>query len=245
MRAARRGLLALGLALPAIGRAAAATRFIPGDGPRRGPAAAPGAIVWLHGGYREGEPPEPPVFLRHLAASGWDLFRQLRPPFTQADPLAPAGAELATATAGLRRDGYRQVALVGESRGAFVGLVALAAPRLADSALFIAPAAHGPRPERRAQAMQDFAAALGGMAPDALRRAGIVQFRDDPYDPDPAARRDLFLAALRARGVPGFALFHPAAPDGHGGMNDPGFDPLFGACLCRFLDLGAPAEAYG
>ncbi len=231
----RRALLAVPLV--AAGRAAAAAAdYAPRPDPRArhaGPAAAAGALVWLHAYHREGPPPDPPPCLDRLTAAGWDLWRQDRPP--RADPLEPAAAALVPGTAGLRAAGYRAVILAGESRGAFVALTALCAPGLADAALFLAPAAHGTRVERRAAALADFRAALEAMAPDALRRAALVLFRDDPYDPDPTARASLFRAAMAAHAVPALLIDRPEAPTGHGGAWDPAFDARFGPRLAGFL----------
>lgn len=243
-RALLAGLLAAAvLARPGrAGAAEGALRPDPAGAPHRGAAAAAGALVWLHAYHREGDPPPPPPGILAMAGmAGWDLWRQDRP--ARIDPLAPAAASLAVGTAGLRRAGYRQVVLAGESRGAFVALVALRAAGLADAALFLAPAAHGTRPERRAEALADFRAALAAMAPDALRRAALVLFRDDPYDPDTAARAAAFAAAMAARGVPALVVDRPDAPVGHGGAWDPDFAPRFAPCLAGFLAGTAGAAA--
>ncbi|HYZ34631.1 MAG TPA: hypothetical protein VE684_20405 [Crenalkalicoccus sp.] len=232
----RRAVLLAALATPALAAQRALVfhpaRVVTG----RAAAAAPGALVWLHGGYREGDPPATPAFLHRLTDAGWDLYRQERPPFGE-DPLQPAAEGLAKATAELAAAGYRQVAVAGESRGAFVILVALSHPRLADAALLLAPAAHGPRPERRPLALAEYRRALEVMAPDAVRRMALVQFEGDPYDPDPPARREAFQAAMDTRHLDALALYHPQAPTGHGGTNDEEFDARWGACLTRFLDL--------
>jgi pimeloyl-ACP methyl ester carboxylesterase len=237
------------LALPGLlagGRAAAADLALRADpaAPQRGPVRALGAVVWLHAYYREGTPPDPLPCLAPLAAAGWDCWRQDRA--ATIDPLGPAAAALAAGTAGLRARGYRQVVLVGESRGGFVALSALAAPGLADAAVLVAPAAHGTRPERRDAALSDYRAALAAMAPDALRRAALVLFRDDPYDPAPGERAAAFRAAMDQRGIPALVIDRPAAPVGHGGGWDPAFETRFGACLRAFVTgSGAAACAPG
>jgi pimeloyl-ACP methyl ester carboxylesterase len=132
------------------------------------------------------------------------------------------------------------VALVGESRGAFIALVALRQPGLADAVVLAVPAAHGTRPERRAQALADFAQALEVASPTAAQRLGLVLFREDAWDPDPAARAALFRDAVARLGVAGLVVDRPEAPLGHGGLQAEAFDPLFGACLARFVDLETP-----
>lgn len=217
-------------------------------------AAATGAVVWLHPHYTEGPPPEAPPFTARLAAAGWDLWRHDRGPGGTlpppgADPTAPtgplgAGVEaLAAGTAALRARGYRRVVLVGESRGAFIMLAALRVPGLADGLLIAAPAAHGRRPERRAQALADFAAALDRASPQAASRIALALFDDDPWDPDPAARAALFRAAMARLGIAAVVIDRPAEPIGHGGVQDPAFDTIFGACLLRLFDAEAAPPA--
>ncbi len=212
--------------------------------PLRGPAAAPGALVWAHPYYVDGDPPPALPFLGRLTGpAGWDLWRLDRAP--RRDPLEPAVAALAEGTAALRASGYGQVVVVGESRGAFIGVMALRQPRLADALLALAPAAHGTRPERRAQALADWRAALAAMAPDAVRRAGLVLFTGDPYDPDPPARAEAFAEAMRAHAVPALLIDRPEAPTGHGGAWDPGFDARFGACITAWLASAAGGSCAG
>ena len=238
--------LLLALLAPAARAAAAPPRegraLRPGPGLRPAHAArAAGALVWAHAHYTDGPPPEPPPFTARLTTAGWDLWRLDR--IGARDPLEPGAAALAEGTAALRAEGYRQVAVVGESRGAFIALAALGTPRLADAMLLLAPAAHGTSPARKPQALADFQAALAAAAPDALRRAALVLFADDPFDPDPVARGASFLAAMRARGITALLLDRPAALHGHGAARDPLFDPLFGARLAGFLDGSGPVTA--
>lgn len=249
LRRRRLILAAPGLALPALaGPARAAGPLRPDAGVAlRGPGGAAGALVWVHPHYTEGEPPEAPPFLARMtggdgAAPGWDLWRhdRRRP---GPDPLLPGAEALAAGTRALRAEGYRQVVLVGESRGAFIILVALRFPQLADAALALAPAAHGRRPERRPEALAAFREAMAAAAPDAVRRAGLVLFQDDPYDPDTAARAEAFATAMRRLGIAALLLDRPAEPTGHGGTSDPEFDPRYGACLTGFLAGTAPASA--
>jgi pimeloyl-ACP methyl ester carboxylesterase len=237
----RRLMLALpGLLMPAATRAeeaplreGRALRPAPGLHPG-GAARAAGALVWAHAHYTEGSPPEPPPFTARLTTAGWDLWRLDR--IGGRDPLEPGAVALAEGTAALRAEGYRQVVVVGESRGAFIALAALRTPKLADAMLLLAPAAHGTSPARKPQALAAFQAALAAAAPGAVRRAALVLFADDPYDPDPVARGAGFMAAMRADGITPLLLDRPAEPRGHGGARDPEFDARFGARLAGFLD---------
>lgn len=241
----RRAALLLALLLPMAAVAEQAGPLVTEAGvvPRDG--AASGAVVWLHPHYTEGPPPEAPAFMARLAARGWDGWRYDRPPggaVPPASPLASGVEELAAGTAALRARGYRRVVLVGESRGAFLVLAALRMPGLADAAALAAPAAHGRRAERRPQALADFAAALDRASPDALRRLALLLFENDGWDPDPAARAGLFQAAVARLGWESLLIDRPPAPTGHGGVQEPEFDAIFGACLADFLEGRGPCR---
>jgi hypothetical protein len=235
---ARRALPAL--LLPALARAEGGRVMRPGAPPLRGPGRAAGALVWAHQHYWDGPPPAPPPFLDRLLGRGWDLWRLDRP--AEATTITPAldplegGAEvLAAGTARLRSEGYRRIAVVGESRGAFIVLVALRHAPLAEAMLLMAPAAHGPRPERRPLALSAFREACAAAAPGTVRRGGLVLFADDPYDPDPAARAAAFAECMARCGAEALVIDRPPAPTGHGAARDPAFDALFGTRLAAFL----------
>ena len=239
VRRAARALLCVLVGMPA----AAATELPREAGPlrpdsafpRHDPSAAAGALVWLHPSFATGEPPAAPPFAARLMAAGWDLWRFDRT--RGRDPVEAGAATLAEGTAALREAGYRRVAVLGESRGAFIALAALERPGLADTLLALAPAAHGTRPERRAQAMAAFLQPLGpAMAAHPVGRAGLVLFADDPYDPDPPARAAAFRTAMKEHGIPALLLLHPPEPRGHGAAAAPEMDARFGACLAAFLD---------
>ncbi len=198
----------------------------------RGPGRAAGALVWAHAHYTEGPPPAPPPFAARLA--DLDLWRLDR--IGTRDPLEAGAAALAEGSARLRAEGYRQVVILGESRGAFIALLALATPRLAEAMLLLAPAAHGTNPARRPEGLAAFRAALDAMAPDALGRGGLALFREDPYDPDPAARAAIFRDAMRRRAAEALVIDRPEAAVGHGAARDPEFDARFGARIAGFLD---------
>lgn len=233
----RLGLILLLLATPTLAQMAGPLRPDPALTPR-GPAAAEGALVWLHPHYTEGPPPAAPLWTARLTEAGWDLWRLDRRP--GADPLLPGAEALAAGTAALRAQGYRRILVTGESRGSFIALVALRHPGLADGMLIAAPAAHGTRPERRPQALADYAAALEAAVPSAAPRLALALFRDDAWDPDPEARAALFRSAVTRLGATGLLIDRPAAPQGHGGVQDPAFDARFGDCVVRFLTGAAP-----
>ena len=207
-----------------------------------GPDAARGVLVWLHGSYdtdAQPTPPAEPAWVTRMAKRGYDIWRFDRTPGQ--DPLVPGGEALVRGITGLRRGGYRRVIVAGDSRGAFIALAALAHPELVDALAAISPAAHGTRPERRPQAMSDFRdrmdAAAGPM------RFAMVQFQDDPFDPDADGRAALARAAAVRAGLLLLLIDRPPAPRGHEGEYEPDFDAIFGQCLAQFLDgAGGPAQ---
>ncbi len=211
--------------------------------PPAGPAHATGAVVWLHGGVSPGEftgPEYPdgqpaPDWLGRLAAQGWDVWRYNRTPGH--DPLAEGAAATLQGLAALHAAGYRRVILAGFSRGAFIGMVALAHPELIEAAILLSPAAHGTRAERRAQAIADYTARLA--AARGPMRLALAQFNDDPFDPDPPLRGRLAREAAARAGMAFLHIDRPAIPTGHMGSFEPEFDAQFGAELARFA-TGAP-----
>lgn len=236
----RAALLAL-LLLAGAARAeeAGPLRTEPGTMPR--PAQAAGALVWLHPFNADASPWPAPAWTALLAARGWDLWRLDR---GRPDPLEAGAARLVEGIAALRARGYRRIALLGESRGAFIALTALREPGLADSVILAAPAAHGRSAERRPQALADFAAVLAAARPAADARLALFLFKDDAWDPDPAQRAALFRAAVARLGVAGLLVDRPAEPTGHGGLQAPQFGVRFAPCLADVLDFGrAPPAA--
>jgi hypothetical protein len=230
----RTTLLLLLLALPARAESAGALTRDPSSPPRA--AMAEAALVWVHPFASELPAPEAPDMAHRLVALGYDLWR-----FDRAggpDPLTEGAERLAAGTAALRARGYRRVVLLGESRGAFIILVALRNPGLADAVILAAPAAHGRSPARQPQALSDFAAALDAALPGP--RLALFLFEDDAWDPDPEARATLFRVAAQRLGRPALLVDRPTEPTGHGGLAEPGFAAIFGACLTQFLDLDRP-----
>ena len=209
---------------------AAEPGFVQAPGfPHAGPQAARGALVWVHGTYgrEESGPPDPPDFVGRQSASGLDVWCFNRD--RGADPLAGGAERLAGHVRSLRAEGYRRIVVAGHSRGAWLALMLLAHPDLADAIVAFSPAAHGTREERKAQAMGDWsdmwAAALGGT------RVVLVQLADDPWDPDPARRLTIARQHWGERLLP---VFHPDTPRGHGGVYEPAFDERFGAAVAAF-----------
>jgi pimeloyl-ACP methyl ester carboxylesterase len=196
-----------------------------------GPETAAGALVWLHGGYDKDDPPPPEQpWVHRLAADGYDIWRFDRP---DRDPLGAGEDALAHGLAALKASGYRRIIVAGQSRGAFIGLAALAMTGVVDAMAAISPAAHGTNPDRRPQAMADFRDLLARATP---MRFALVQFRDDDFDPDPDGRAALVRETAARVGFPLLLIDRPPEPTGHEAGDGPDFDAAFGACLTRFLE---------
>ncbi|MBN8889697.1 MAG: hypothetical protein J0H91_05330, partial [Rhodospirillales bacterium] len=148
------------------------------------------------------------------------------------------GAALLRGLAALRADGYRRVVVAGHSRGAFIGLAALARPDLADAVAAISPAAHGTDPARRPAAVAAFAARMAAIPPEPAHpaRFAFATLRGDPLEPGADQRLALVRAAAARTGLRLLLIDRPADPVGHMGGYEPAFDARFGACLAAFLD---------
>jgi pimeloyl-ACP methyl ester carboxylesterase len=134
---------------------------------------------------------------------------------------------------GLHAAGYRRVIVAGFSRGAFIGMAALARPDLVEAVVLLSPAAHGTRAERKAQALADFGARLA--AARGPMRLALAQFEDDPFDPDPVARGRMAREGAERAGIALMLIDRPALPTGHMGSFEPEFDAVFGVELARFV----------
>ncbi|MDR3538653.1 MAG: hypothetical protein P4L71_19310 [Acetobacteraceae bacterium] len=199
-----------------------------------GPIAAQGALVWLHGTYDRAAagPPAEPDIVGRLAAGGFDVWRFDRT--RGADGLDAGGEGLVRGLEALRRAGYRRLLVAAHSRGAWIALRVLAHAGLADGVVAISPAAFGPRPERQAEAMADWTAMWRAARP-AQTRVVLVQLREDPYDPDPAARRDVAVAESKRAGLKLLSVFLPDQPRGHIAAYMPDFDVRLGAQIAGFV----------
>ena len=203
------------------------------------PATARGAVVWLHGSYDAAREPRPddPDWLAPLLARGYDLWhfdRAARP-----DPLAEGGARLLRGLAGLRAGGYRRIVVAGFSRGAFIGMAALARADLADAVIAMSPAAHGRRVERRGEALSAWAGLLQAAGPV---RLAFAVLRDDPWDPGPEARAAAARESLPGRTGRLLLIDRPAGFSDHMESFTPEFAARFGLCLAAFADGDGAAD---
>jgi uncharacterized SAM-binding protein YcdF (DUF218 family) len=92
--------------------------------PELGPTKAVGAIIWSHGRSVDSEDSQAPIppYMASLRDGGWDTFRYNR--MRASDTLSNSASGLAEEVHRLKQQGYRQVALAGQSFGAFLSLMA-------------------------------------------------------------------------------------------------------------------------
>jgi dienelactone hydrolase len=199
-----------------------------------GPQQARGVIVWSHGrsiDTEDAKSPTPP-YLRALRDSGWDVLR-----FDRArdnDTLTRSSRRLIGIAAQLKRQGYRQIVLAGQSFGAFLALMAADVSDDVDAVVATAPAAFG-----------DFEDCYGTWQLNAMRlypllerinHARVMLFFFHGDDFDPGGRGERSRAILSQRGL-GFAVVdQPAYLTGHWVSSSGLFLRRFGDCVRDFVD---------
>src|SRR3984893_4625140 len=172
--------------------------------PQFGPEKAIGAVIWIHGHSKEVEDsksPTPP-YVWNLHQGGWDTYRFNR--MRDGDTLPASTHRLVEEVDKLKQEGYRKVALAGQSFGAFIALMAADESNKIDAVIATAPAAFG-----------NFSEYYGSWRLNATRfypllervqTAEVVLFFFHGDDFDPGGRGDASSNALARRGVP-FAVF--------------------------------------
>ena len=145
MRSVSKGLAGL---VVSIGLLASASAFALGldpafPEPALGPGKAKGVVVWSHGRSitTEDSKSPTPAYLQALREDGWDVMRFNR--LSRGDTLTDSTRRLVDYTASLKKRGYKQVILAGQSFGAFLSLMAADASPQVDAVVATAPAAYG------------------------------------------------------------------------------------------------------
>lgn len=205
-----------------------------------GPQQARGVLVFAHGRAARGADArgtQPQSWTRHFNNAGYDIWRFDRHP--NVDDTDRAAGWLRDDLAELRRRGYRQVIMAGQSRGGWNALMMLATPGLADAVIAIAPAAHGETGSaNHARQLDDLRTiVLAAASPQA--RVAVANFRDDPFDAEPEARAALF-RQLGQRSAALLFLDRPEGLTGHGAGGNAVFNDRYGACLLRFATANPP-----
>ena len=134
------------IAITFASAAYAQTQLVPvtyPDLPQLAPAQAIGAVVWLHGrslDTEDSQAPTPP-YIGILRRAGWAPYRFNR--LTADDLLSNSTERLVDQIDQLKRQGYRRIALAGQSFGGFIALGAAAETPKVDAVIATAPAAFG------------------------------------------------------------------------------------------------------
>jgi dienelactone hydrolase len=202
--------------------------------PAIGPNKALGAVIWSHGRSVDSEDsraPTPP-YMTVLRDSGWDTFRFNRMRAT--DTLAASSQELAEQVHRLKQQGYRQVALTGQSFGAFLALMAADASDEVDSVIVTAPAAYGSFFEFY-DSWRYNATKLYPLF-EQIRHARVMVFYFHGDDFDPGGRGEPTRSILASRKLPYVVIDQPPQLTSHWAAATPQFAHLYGNCLVGFLD---------
>ena len=204
------------------------------DGPAFGPAKAKGVIVWSHGRSINSEDSESPTpaYLSALRDDGWDVMRFNR--LSQGDTLSDSTKRLVDYTAQLKRNGYKQVVLSGQSFGAFLSLMAADTSTDVDAVIATAPAAYG--------SFDDFydswrlnATRLYPLL-EQVKRARVMVFYFHGDDFDPGGRGERSRAILSQRGLGYSIVDQPAYLSGHWASSTGLFLRRYGSCIRDFAD---------
>jgi pimeloyl-ACP methyl ester carboxylesterase len=110
--------------------------------PQFGTEKAIGAVIWIHGHseVEDSKSPTPP-YVWNLHQAGWDTYRFDR--MRDGDTLPASTRRLVEEVDKLKQEGYRKVALAGQSFGAFIALMAAGESSNIDAVIATAPAAFG------------------------------------------------------------------------------------------------------
>jgi pimeloyl-ACP methyl ester carboxylesterase len=229
----------LSAAALAIGLLASAPAFAIGldpafDTPALGPTQAKGAIVWSHGRSINAEDSESPTpaYLTALREDGWDVMRFDR--LSHGDTLTDSTKRLVDHTATLKKNGYKQVVLAGQSFGAFLSLMAADSSADVDAVIATAPAAYG--------SFDDFydswklnASKLYPLL-EQVKRARVMVFYFHGDDFDPGGRGDHSRTILSKRGVGYSVVDQPAFLTGHWASSTGLFLRRYGNCIRDFAN---------
>jgi pimeloyl-ACP methyl ester carboxylesterase len=199
-----------------------------------GPNHAKGVVVWSHGRSINGEDYKSPtpVYLNALRDDDWDVMRFDRP--GSDDTLSGSAQRLVEHISGLKKQGYKQVVLAGQSFGGFLALMAADASNDVDAVIATAPAAYGN--------FDDFydswrlnATKLYPLL-DQVKRARVMVFYFHDDDFDPGGRGEHSRQILAQRGVGYAVVDQPAYLTTHWAASSGLFLRRFGGCIRDFAD---------
>jgi dienelactone hydrolase len=247
LRQALLSLVVVVAAFPLLGASPAYAQLwldaaVPGSA-ALGPAKALGAVIWSHGRSVDSEDstaPTPP-YMAILREGGWDAFRFNR--LRASDTLNNSAHGLVDEVHRLKQEGYRQVALAGQSFGAFLALMAADTTDEVDAVIITAPAAYGSFSEFYDN-WRNNATRLYPLL-DQVRHARVMAFYFHGDDFDPGGRGERTSAILAAHKLPHLVVDQPARLTTHWAAATPDFAALYADCILGFLaadKLGEDAQ---
>jgi dienelactone hydrolase len=205
-----------------------------------GPTRARGAVIWSHGrsvNSEDSQAPTPP-YMAALHDGGWDTFRFNR--MRTSDTLSASAVELSQVVRRLKQQGYQQVALAGQSFGAFLSLMAADASDQVDAVIATAPAAYGSFGEFY-DSWRNNATKLYPLL-DQVKRARVMVFYFHGDDFDPGGRGDRSREILTKRGIQNVVIDQPPQLTTHWAASTALFVKKYGGCILGFLDAARIAE---
>ncbi len=208
-----------------------------------GPRAARGVYVWGHGkayGAQDLRGLQPPPYVRAFNNAGFDVVRFDREP--SGDYANAAETWLRQGLVTLRRQGWRQVIVGGQSRGAWNSLQMLDTPGLADAVIAISPANFG-GPSGSDNGGELYGITHAAAAPAA--RVAVAQFKGDIYVTDLDRRAGQLRDALPPRVAAFLLIDQPPGITGHGGGNSAAFALRYADCLLHFVIDPTPPSSCG
>jgi dienelactone hydrolase len=156
------------------------------------------------------------------------------------DTLSNSASGLAEEVHRLKQQGYRQVALAGQSFGAFLSLMAADTSDDVDAVIATAPAAYGSFSEFY-DSWRNNATKLYPLV-EQVRRARVMVFYFHGDDFDPGGRGEHTRDILAARKLPHVVIDQPPQLTTHWAAASPQFARLFGGCILGFLNASQVAD---
>ena len=202
--------------------------------PALGPGKAKGVVVWSHGRSitTEDSKSPTPAYLQALREDGWDVMRFNR--LSRGDTLTDSTRRLVDYTASLKKRGYKQVVLAGQSFGAFLALMAADASPQVDAVVATAPAAYGSFDEFY-DSWRLNATKLYPLIEQVQRaRVMVFYFHGDNFDP--GGRGDRSREILAGRGLGYAVVDQPAYLTTHWAASSGLFLRRFGDCIRDFAN---------
>ena len=173
-----------------------------------------------------------------LRDDGWDTFRFNR--MRVDDTLDKSSAALAQVVKQLKQQGYRKVALAGQSFGGFLALLAADATDQVDSVIVTAPAAYGSFSDYYGS-WRSNATKLYPLLED-VHSARVMVFFFHGDDFDPGGRGERTKEILAERHIAHIVVDQPPQLTTHWAATTPLFTQRYTGCIEGFIDATSLAD---